>query len=664
MEKLVEQVQPSTHASAPEGTSASRSSPSMSTGDSGAYWSGSGSESPYTPPSISMSMSGGTGVGMVSAATAGSSSKLRSARQALFDIYPNQHDVELILAGVTGNKMVEHLLYTEHDVARGRAMSPHDAMSRPSPDAHPVVIAKRLLHFAICLQHMSPQNDPSLLDARIPAQDLASRFVSTVGTVVCLDDELVCCAEGLEVLTLHVSCHVSVGNLRKAWVAARRALSLGDLMGANTQSRLGVLPYCDPGNDPLRRPNPAVVWFNLSDFERYLSLVLGLPSASRDEAFKMVEQATVLSPMEKMAVAHGLATGRIIERNLVGMDDYMTTLDIDCDLKRAADAMPPTWWATLTDVAAANSSLQADDEFMRRVSKLILQTRHYSLIILLHLPYVLRPAADSRWAHSKTTCLAASREVLSRYAQFRSLYDQRTSCRHMDYFCLVASMTLVLGYLDARQNGPGDAERRLADRMLVEDARVSMAEQARVTGDKLTGDAAEVVRQLMPIINRGVTTCSEARDAIRQGVKLKIPYLGTVNINDGERPPCGGMDKAAKESGWENGGGDAAGGRGLAGAGGASHEQPRNEAGFDDTVLRLSVDPGFMDPAALQGQLGGGPQDMEANLSGVPGGLDVDSAFLLDDAQMMQPGLTADADDWSFQGIDTTYWSLLNGGFM
>ena len=102
----------------------------------------------------------------------------------------------------------------------------------------------------------------------------------------------------------------------------------------------------------------------------------------------------------------------------------------------------------------------------------------------------------------------------------------------------------------------------------------------------------------------------------------------------------------------------------MADAGGASHEQPRNEAGFDDTVLRLSVDPGFMDPGALQGQLGGGPQDVEANLGGVPGVLDVDPAFLLDDAQMMQPGLTADAEDWSFQGIDTTYWSLLNGGFM
>ena len=35
------------------------------------------------------------------------------------------------------------------------------------------------------------------------------------------------------------------------------------------------------------------------------------------------------------------------------------------------------------------------------------------------------------------------------------------------------------------------------------------------------------------------------------------------------------------------------------------------------------------------------------------------------DSMMMEtgvPALTAETSDWVFQGVDTTYWSLLNGG--
>lgn len=638
MEKLVEQVQPADRAASSGRPSSSQGSLSVSASDSGVLCSGSASEAEYPPTSLSIASSDSLGT----TTKGGLSNKLRSVRGALFDIYPSQHDVDIILANPTGKRMADKLLYSENDSATGRAESLREALRRPPAHTHPVILAKRLLRFALCLHHMSPTFDPVQLDARRSTTELADAIVSSVTTLVCLDDELVCCAEGLEVLSLHMMCHISVGNLRKAWLVVRRGLSLGELMGANTQGRHTALPYCDPASDPLTRPRPVVVWFHLNDFERYLSLLLGLPAASRDEAFRTMGREPMLSPMEKMEVAHGLITGRVIERNLSGMEDYMAMLEINCELKQAAEAMPAAWWELPGDADADDGS----------ISTLMLQSRHYNLVMMLHLPYILRPR-EPRFAHSKASCLAASREVLARYSLFRSLYARRMSCRHMDFFSLVASMTLVLGYLGAREEGPGEWERRVADRRLVEEVRMKMKEQAAMAGDKMTGEAAEVVGQLMPIIDRGVSTCAEAREAVRKGLRLKIPYLGTVSIADGDGEGVS-MGKLAGAPGWEEGvGGE------EVGTGGAGAHEPRDEAYYADACLHLSVDTGLVDPVPLQGGLGGAG----TGLDDVPGGLDMDPALLLDESAIIQPGLTADAEDWSFQGIDTTYWSLLNGGF-
>lgn len=618
MEKLVEQIQPASRLAPSEYTSASQESPSASAGDSEPLFSASGSDQ-CTPASASFDTDP-FAAGSPNLPTGSTAKKLASVRHALFDIYPTQHDVEIILANPTGNKLVENLLYTEHDVATGRAASPSDVARRPGPLTHPVIIAKRLLHLTLCLSHMVPSFDYTQLDAQQPVAEISSEIISTVGALVCLDDELVCCAEGLEVMALHMMCQFAVGNLRKSWVSLRRALSLGDLMGLHTPSRLAALPYCDPASDPAKRPLPAVVWFQINDFERYLSLLLGLPTVTRDEDLKMMGLSTMLSRAERLGVAHGLVAGRIIERNLSRMDDYMMTLDVDLELNRAADEMPASWWAGPDGVDSAFT----DEESVRQTGALVLQTRHHSLLIMLHLPFLLRARLESRFAPSMTACLAASREVLSRYARFRTLHGKHMSCRHMDFFGLVASMTLVLGYLGGR----GRPEQRITDRGLVEVAREKMAEQARVAGDRMTGEAAEVVGQLMPIIDRGVNSCAEAREAVKKGLSLRIPYLGTVNIGDEVKEGCCPGE--------------------LAGEGEAS-EGIGNGPYHDDGGLQLSVDTGLIDAAVLQAP------------EGVPG-MDMDPMLLAN--PLMQPGLTADAEDWSFQGIDTTYWSLLNGNFV
>lgn len=637
METLVEQVRPAASEGAGSGTWASRSgSASVSTSEGPRF---SESEGGFTP-ATSLD-------GWDPPAGTPSTGKLCAVRNALFEIYPSQRDVEVIVSDRTGTKMAEGIAYTHHEISTKRSETPRAMAQRPAPDAHPVLLAKRLLQFSLCLLHL-PRSPAPTLDARCLAPQLAADFVSTVARLVCGDDELVCCAEGLEVLALHALCQSSAGNLRKAWLAARRALSLGELMGASKPGRLAALPSCE-GSDPSTRPLPAVLWFHINHQERHLSLLLGLATASRDDGISGLASAARLSPGEKMEVAHGLLTRRIIERNLSEEDGYDATLAVDLELRRAAAEMPPGWWTA----PLADPDTRAGDDPMRDAGALIVQTRHYGLVIMLHLPYVLR-AADPRFAHSRASCLAASREVLTRYTRFRGLHSQSVACRHMDYFSFVASMTLILGYLGPGADSPGGREKRLEDRWLVDSVRGMMASQAVEARDRMTGEAAEVVGGLMPIIDRGVSSCAEAKDAVRRGLRLRIPYLGTVSIGES-------IGKGVADGIVEGGGGcperERACTEGMSEWQESAGEDVAEPAYYDDPALSLSLDTGFVDPGVLaEGQgMGEGlgiPLDADPGMLGMPG------------QGVMQPGLTADGEDWSFQGVDTAYWSLLNGGFL
>ncbi|SPO07118.1 uncharacterized protein DNG_09812 [Cephalotrichum gorgonifer] len=601
------------------------------------------------------------------------SSKASAVNKSLLEIYPSRHDVELILGDITGNKIAMGVMYTHDEVLKGHYETREDMMRRPTTSTPPAILGKRLLYFALCLHHIPPSFDLHQFETRRTPAELVVEYMATVSNLVCLDDELVGSPEGLEVMVLHLMCQISVGNLRKAWISARRALSLGELMGPGRQGRFAALQHTDPESDPTKRPSPVVVWFHINYFERYLSLLLGLPTAARDESLAVLRTVPNLTSAEKLEISHGLLTGRIIGRNTSGTEnEYVVTMGIDSDLKAAADEMPAGWW-TPVDGDSTEVKLPEGHASTCRVvgdiETIIVQSRHYSLVIMLHLPYILRSAVEPQWAHSKTMCLSASREVLWRYTRFRRRYGYILSCRHMDFFALVASMTLILGYLGRASGGvAGEMETRLEDRQLVDSARSMMAAQAKAMGDKVTGDAAEVVAQLMPVIDRGVGSCTEARDAIKKGLRLQIPYLGTVNITDPipeKVMPATDMGEAEwAATGYERGNGD-------------EFPAASFEGGDMDPQLFLSVDTGFMDAGVpLQGgQMGGvGEQGVgvgghlpEADLNGNLASLDIGDTSMLGSLEaqtMMQPGLMADSEDWSFQGIDTTYWSLLNGGYM
>lgn len=437
--------------------------------------------------------------------------------------------------------------------------------------SHPTAIARRLLQLTLCMQQMAPcfvlQNK---LQMKEPISDVISRIAGVVSHTVTSNDELIGSVEGLECLVLLGQQQSNTGQLRKAWLSYRRAMSLAQLMGLD-RGNTRAMKSCDPTSDPRLRPTPAAMWYRINACDRYVSLLLGLRAGSQDDdGYSPSHQTSengpnnsafeddLDTPVEKLEKAHTVLAGRIIERNhsKISLEkSYAVTQAIDADLQAAASRnLGPTWW----EVPSYDPYARPDFIFSE-MSRSILQVHHHCILILLHLPYMLRgehPAAaaakmmaasssaatsmceghgmgntptnvgtseaepspsgsiDERrscsggLAYSKATCLQSSRAVLKRFTHFRLLVSTAFSCRHVDYASLIAAMTLIIGYLGPRPAPSSDPNildafdnQLRQDRALVEQVRESMERVGKANDDKLSRESAATIQQLMPILD-------------------------------------------------------------------------------------------------------------------------------------------------------------------
>ncbi|KAK2681782.1 hypothetical protein RAB80_003575 [Fusarium oxysporum f. sp. vasinfectum] len=220
--------------------------------------------------------------------------------------------------------------------------------------------------------------------------------------------------------------------------------------------------------------------------------------------------------------------------------------------------------------------------------------------------YVLTQSIDMELEKAYKMMDDASRDVLARFIEYRNCFTTSVSGRHVDYSALVAAMTLLLGYLGWRW--PGYETEKEHDRDLAEKTQERMQEMGALNNDRLCIEAAETIRQLLPIVQRQSGTSGE-------NVHLNVPFLGTVNINPGPTPPASTASMIASNSTTPSG-------------------------NVDMSQFPLS----FNSP----------------NLGSENCDLSTTCAFTPDVLDSNWPCFTADPEDWALQGVDTTYWTMLN----
>ncbi|KAK1998389.1 hypothetical protein LX36DRAFT_33685 [Colletotrichum falcatum] len=566
-----------------------------------------------------------------------SGSKYDKVCREIHSAFPSPQAAKVITDSSRGPSFILAMFYSCQDILEGR--SPTTAYLTRVPDVtkHPALLAQYLLKLTISLQQMPPSFDTSELELSLGGSilDKMSEWVAAAGLVTS-NDELLGSVEGLECLLLQGFYLINSGNLRKAWLAMRRALSLAQLMGMETDGARPV-KSCDPATvDPSTIPASPTLWHRINFCDRYISLLLGLPAGSQDGSFMSEELLARDTPMERLEKKYSGIALRIIERNRAPAGEaFAITQSVDCELENAAKAMGRTWWEVPFLPERPDEPVD-----MCTLSHLMLQIHHHTLLIMLHLPYMLRDKTNSRFDYSKTTCLESSRAVLKRCIIFRTANDTAFSCRHIDYSSLTASMTLLLGHLN---RPPGVREedwprQRSEDRALAETVVAKMEELALLNDDRLSCESADIIRKLLPIVDcwSGAAEPAPGFAGEARSLRLTIPYLGVININT-----TAGQAAAAAEPPH---------------AVDLSHSQlhtPSNTTTVSSDAYQETPPP----PALSLGAFLGADSTVPADDEDACGALGAD--YL---GGWPCPGITAEAGDWTFQGVDTTFWSLLNCG--
>lgn len=391
-----------------------------------------------------------------------------------------------------------------------------------------------MLIFASLLLHILPHEHIRGLSEhhRVIMERLADTAISLVTT----SEGLLGTMESLECILLEAFYHLNYGNMRRAWLAFRRAMAAAQLMGINRSCGLPVKVI-----DPSTNIDPQFMWFRIVYVDRFLSLMLGLPPGNSDASMGFDTALASDAQSDMLERLHAVISARILERNQLGPSQHAITMtvDIDTELLKTAEGLPDKFWAPPNFAGLEKDSEEAFWESMRVKDQIF----HYTLLNQLHLPYLLCPGADRKNEYSKITCVHASREILARFIAFRTFNRITACCRMADFLALVAGMTLVLAHLYNHRPKETDnllAHQRVGDRATVEQALENMEVSSKLNGDMLTAKCASLLQHLLHVEADAAQGQRHTIQSLQWAesnhedecnvLLITIPYFGTVRI--------------------------------------------------------------------------------------------------------------------------------------
>ncbi|KAL2204937.1 hypothetical protein CC79DRAFT_1370753 [Sarocladium strictum] len=307
--------------------------------------------------------------------------------------------------------------------------------------------------------HFPPQHDLDL----IIGEGRSALFVQSISNSY---HELF--VKGLECLNCVGVYLMNDGKLRKALPSLRRASVLAQFMGAHR----GASSIKIRQHDPTSKISLETTWSHLNYCERYVSLLIGLPSPLTKGRFAAPTKPEHETDGEWLEKVHIDICKRVILRNQDdNRYDLVMTYEIDQQLNQAAASLSPDFWQHLE---ITPDMTQVD--FMSRIISSMSQIIHYHLLTVLHIPFLHLSTTNHRFDQSKSTCLFACREVLARFASFRRIVDIVFCCLWVDFTAFTASMTLLLSHLTFPQQRSEWmlAHQRQSDRALIMKAMESM----------------------------------------------------------------------------------------------------------------------------------------------------------------------------------------------
>ncbi|KAI8712615.1 hypothetical protein NCS52_01360100 [Fusarium sp. LHS14.1] len=552
--------------------------------------------------------------------------------QILHAALPSQHDVDLLFGSGRAAIYIQALCNSYRELfEEGNSVSAAMLSILPPVTVHPVVLARKLLQLALCIQQLDPSFNHRSLRLGMSSSEAMHKYYSLASSKVTCHDDLLDSLEGLECLVYEGVYLVNCGNLRRALVALRRAATMAQFIGMHRK----VSHTTPKQHDPATRVAGDVAWAHIAYLERYISLLLGISSSITNAKFgsemKKVDE-TDAEWFERFQID---ICEQIINNNQHGnRDDLAATQKIDETMNRIADSIPSSWWAPLE----LRPGMTGDD-LMALVVNAQMQIIHYNLLTVLHLPYLLRKTPSHQYDYNKTVCTYASREILNRYIAFRSIVRIVFCCRPVDFCALTAALTLLLAHLsrDGRDSTWLLKHQRLGDRALVEKTIETLDELNRLNGDELTRETAKLARRLLILEAESAKTgdaysfsvVDETQEDNDNGqgersFHLKVPYFGTVKIAPQDSFVSPSLEAAPSITQTDN-----------------SH------------TMSSAVSSGLASYTSSEE-----PIQLPHHLL-ISHEVLIAQQTELDMFDMPMPDLMADSGDWAFQGVDTAFFDSL-----
>ena len=462
-----------------------------------------------------------------------------TAAHPLWTAFPTDNDIRILFRESLRISRYTLLINTQPRSKLTHEMlgPPYLPMESPDPNTHPIILVTRMLVFAITMQ--APREE--FLGLSEPPSILSRRLVTAAITWLTTQEETQGSIDSLICIILEAVFETNCGNLRKAWVIYRKAMSIAQTMGLHRS------PIPPPKRvDLTLNADLEFMWFRIVYMDRYLSLLLGLPQGTTDKSMGALSFSRHEPPLGQFERQLTVIASCILERDECVFDtsEIVTTQSIDAELLRVSKNMPASFWrpANFQDVIVGSP-----DNLLETI-RLAAQVYYYGLLIQLHLPYMMhRINNDTEHEYSKITCVNASREIITRFVAHRT-FQPRSSCtRPVDFFTLLAAMTLSLAHLDAHYHCNATnllAHQRLSDRAMLDQALERMDVIRDDNKDIVMRDSGKLIRQLLEIeadaADGSRYTASSVRrdeddvqDLAGRGCKelcLLIPYLGTIRI--------------------------------------------------------------------------------------------------------------------------------------
>jgi hypothetical protein len=325
-----------------------------------------------------------------------------------------------------------------------------------------------------------------------------------------------------------------VGKPRKAWLAIRRALDTGLLLGIQKQ-------------DLNTTNEQKILWAHIWQIDRFLSLILGLPSGISNSHPSLAKECAGSTIEAQLMHDLAIIAGRIIERNQdpkTVNDNYSVTIDIDQDLERCKARIPVEWWDS-----AFTAGLPLAAAHAQQTIKLFYTTIRKTL----HLPYLLRawsrsPEGDIRYEYesSRISALEACRDAIRSYRAFRNASGRGGTvpiiCDLMDFQAFSATVTLVVDLLlssssssaTTTSNIKRDAVEEARDWELVHSVSGALQEVAKRLNCNVAGQGTDVLERLsMARYGKYPPGGSDS-----ETFEVVIPYFGKVRIGRVVKKPA------------------------------------------------------------------------------------------------------------------------------